>query len=123
MIEKDSSYKHSATALCAASYRTQFSTPENIRMSLFGGHFFNHVDDYLRVEGQSPVQLHLREHGYLFLGAKTNPQGLKNMRENLAVQLKEGANLALLDQVALAEKYPWMKVEDIEMVSKKQNFT
>jgi glycine/D-amino acid oxidase-like deaminating enzyme len=40
VVEKDTSYKFSATALCAASYRTQFSTPENIRMSLFGAHFF-----------------------------------------------------------------------------------
>ena len=39
VIEADSSYQYCATALSAASIRHQFSTPENIRMSLFGTEF------------------------------------------------------------------------------------
>ena len=39
VIEKDPTYKFSASALSAASIRQQFSTPENIQMSQFGIEF------------------------------------------------------------------------------------
>jgi glycine/D-amino acid oxidase-like deaminating enzyme len=115
VIEKDTSYAKSATALCAASFRTQFSTPENIRMSLFGAHFFKNVNKYLAV-GDNTVDLQVREHGYLFLGAKDNAVGLQHLKENIEVQRAEGASIATLTQAELAQKYPWMSTGDLELV-------
>lgn len=116
VIEKDTSYKHSATALCAASFRTQFSTAENIQMSLFGGHFLKNIEKYLSVDGQDAPNIQLHEHGYLFLGSKENKVGVQHMRENFSTQTKEGAKIALLSQKELAEKFPWLKTDDIELV-------
>ena len=52
VVEKDFTYKQSATARSAASIRHQFSTPENIRMSQFGTHFIQNISDYLVVDGE-----------------------------------------------------------------------
>lgn len=115
VLEMDTTYKHSATALCAASYRTQFSTPENIQMSLFGGRFFKDITSHLGVNGED-VSIQLREDGYLFLGSKTNVAGVKNMRDNFVTQTKEGAKVVLMKPTEIAAKYPWMKTDDLELV-------
>jgi glycine/D-amino acid oxidase-like deaminating enzyme len=39
VFEQDLHYQHCATTLSVASIRHQFSTPENIRLSLFGTQF------------------------------------------------------------------------------------
>ena len=39
VLEKDPSYQYASTTLSAASIRTQFSLPLNVRMSLFGAAF------------------------------------------------------------------------------------
>ena len=39
VLEQDFSYQRCATTLSVASVRHQFSTPENIRMSMFGSEF------------------------------------------------------------------------------------
>jgi FAD-dependent oxidoreductase domain-containing protein 1 len=64
--------------------RQQFSLRENIELSLFGAHFLKHVDEYLGVEGQSPVDVQYRKRGYLFL--TTTPQGAELLHENWSLQ-------------------------------------
>ncbi|HET6195135.1 MAG TPA: FAD-dependent oxidoreductase, partial [Acetobacteraceae bacterium] len=39
VLEQDPSYQYASTTLSAASIRTQFSLPLNVRMSLFGAAF------------------------------------------------------------------------------------
>ena len=39
VLEKDPTYQFASTTLSAASIRTQFSLPQNVRMSLFGASF------------------------------------------------------------------------------------
>ena len=39
VLEKDPTYQYASTTLSAASIRTQFSLPQNVRMSLFGASF------------------------------------------------------------------------------------
>src|SRR5690242_6486564 len=68
VIERDPSYAASSTALSVGSIRQQFSTPENIRMSLFGAEFVRRVGEHLAVDGEAP-DVSWREGGYLFLAS------------------------------------------------------
>lgn len=48
VIEKDPTYRYSASALSAASIRQQFSSAVNIRISLFGIDFLRDIGRHLR---------------------------------------------------------------------------
>ncbi len=109
VIEPDPSYRHSATALSAASIRHQFSTAENIRMSLFGTAFLRAFADTMEVDGIRPDPA-FHEGGYLFLATA---DGLPILRENHALQQKLGADIALLTHDELAARYPWLNAEDL----------
>ena len=69
VVERDPTYATSSTALSVASIRQQFSTPENIRMSLFGAEFFRSAGQHLAVDGEAP-DIAFRESGYLFLATE-----------------------------------------------------
>lgn len=109
VVEPDPSYQHCATALSAASIRHQFSTLENIQMSLFGTQFLRGFAQALAVDGQQPDAA-FREGGYLFLAT---PRGWPVLQENQALQRSLGADIALLDGAALQARYPWLNVADL----------
>jgi FAD-dependent oxidoreductase domain-containing protein 1 len=48
IVERDPTYRFSSTALSAASIRTQFGCPVNVRMSLFGAEFFRNIREHFR---------------------------------------------------------------------------
>lgn len=110
VVEKDPTYHYCATARSAGSIRQQFSTPENIAISLFGIDFLRNVADYLSVEGEAPA-LGLKEGGYLFLAG--TPEGREVLARNHALQLEMGADNALLSPDELQARFPWMNVEDL----------
>lgn len=97
LIERDRSFARASSALSASSIRQQFSSPVNIRMSLFGVEFLRAMD------------IALEERGYLYLGAA---QPLKAVH---AVQTANGADVALLGPDALAKRFPWLNTSDIEL--------
>src|SRR5918993_1915426 len=99
VIEKDPTYRRSASALSAASIRQQFSSPVNIRISLFGIRFLRGVGERLAVDGERP-DIALREAGYLYLASEG---GAAVLRENHAIQTREGANIQLFDPAALPD--------------------
>ncbi|HEX7385757.1 MAG TPA: FAD-binding oxidoreductase [Castellaniella sp.] len=109
VMEPDPSYQHCATALSAASIRHQFSTAENIRMSLFGTEFLRHFGETMSVEGSRPDP-EFHEGGYLLLAT---PDGMPTLHENQALQRSLGADIALLDAAQLAARFPWMQVDDL----------
>ncbi len=109
VVEKDPSYANCATARSAGSIRQQFSTPENIAMSLFGIAFLREADRHLAVEGLGPG-IALREGGYLFLASEA---GMAVLAANSERQRSMGADNVLLDQAGLAERFPWMEVADL----------
>lgn len=109
VIEPDLSYQYCATALSAASIRHQFSTPENIRMSMFGTKFLREFGPRLAVNGEQPDPA-FQEGGYLFLATEA---GQAILRENHAAQTAEGADITLLDPGGLAGRYPWMNTDDL----------
>ncbi|TGV06295.1 FAD-binding oxidoreductase [Alcaligenaceae bacterium 429] len=109
VLEQDPSYQHCATTLSAASIRHQFSTPENIRMSMFGTEFLRQFKRNMDVDGDAADPAFV-EGGYLFLA--TN-DGVETLRSNLEVQQAEGANIHMYDASGLAAKYPWMNTSDL----------
>src|SRR3712207_2058343 len=66
VVERDPTYRRSASALSAASIRQQFSTAVNIRISLHGIAFLRSVGEHLAVDGERP-DIGLKEGGYLYL--------------------------------------------------------
>lgn len=99
LIERDRSFARASSALSASSIRQQFSSAVNIRMSLFGAQF-------LREQG-----IAINEAGYLYLGAA------ETLRKLHAVQIQNGADVALLSPGELAARFPWLNVDDIELGS------
>lgn len=109
VLERDPSYRDCATTRSAASIRHQFSTPENIRLSMAGTAFLRQAEALLAVDGVAPG-LSFREQGYLFLAG---PAGLATLRANHAVQRAEGAEIALLDAAQLSARFPWLHTGDL----------
>lgn len=109
VVERDSTYRTSSTALSAASIRQQFSVPENIAMSMFGIQFLRRVDEHLGIDGD-PIALSLHEGGYLFLAT---PEKRGILARNHALQTAAGADIAWLEPEALKARFPWLTVEDI----------
>ncbi len=109
MVERDPTYKNATTALSLGSIRQQFSTPENVQMSLFGAQFLATIGDYLAVEGEVPdVSYH--SGGYLFLATA---DGLPVLERNHRIQKPLGAENVILTAAELAERFPWMNTTDL----------
>ena len=109
VLEQDFSYQRCATTLSVASVRHQFSTPENIRMSMFGSEFIARLGEHLAVDGEVP-DVAWREAGYLFLAT---PAGLAQLQGNHHTQRELGAQVQLLDPVALRQRFPWLRCDDL----------
>jgi len=110
VLEPDPTYARAASALSAASIRQQFSSPVNIRASLFGIDFLRRSGDILAVDGERP-EIGLREGGYLFLATTA---GQTVLAENHALQTELGADIAHLDAGGLLERFPWLSSEGLE---------
>lgn len=110
VIEKDATYQHSATALSAASIRHQFSTVENIQMSLFGTQFLRAFKHDMAVAGEAPDPAFC-ERGYLFLA--DSPEGESILQQNQQRQNACGADIALLTPAAMDQRFPWLNTDDL----------
>ena len=104
VVERDPTYANAPSARAAGGVRQQFSTPENIRIGLFGAEFVKNIDQYLSVDGDLP-EVGFKERGYLIL---TTPDALAPMQENLALQRKIGANIAYRSNDELTARFPWL---------------
>lgn len=109
VLEPDPAYTWCATTRSLASIRHQFSTPGNIRMSQFATDFIRHIDQHLSVDGDV-ADVGWREAGYLFLATA---DGLATLRHNHAVQQACAVDAALLAPDAIAQRFPWMRVDDL----------
>src|SRR5512143_282148 len=109
VVEKDPTYETAATPRSAGGVRQQFSTPENIRMSMFGAAFIKDAREHLTIDGEV-VELPFVEWGYLFLATAT---GLETLRANHTTQTSLGARVALLTPSELKTRFPWLAVDDL----------
>ncbi len=106
VIEKDSSYRFSSTALSAAAIRTQFGTPVNIQMSLYGVDFFRQIKQSFG----PTADIGYVENGYLILGG---PETCEARRAGAAMQRAEGADVIALTPDEIAARFPYMSIEDV----------
>ncbi|HYD64170.1 FAD-dependent oxidoreductase, partial [Azospirillum sp.] len=113
VVERDPSYRTASSALSASSIRQQFSTPANIALSRFGLEFIRDATRHLSVDGD-PVDLGLREPGYLYLAT---PAGVGVLEANHAVQRASGVDVALLAPDELAARFPWLSTQGIALGS------
>ncbi len=109
VIERDPSYRDCATTRSWGGIRQQFSTPENVKMSLYGAAFIKRVGELLEVDGAAP-DLGFKERGYLFLA---NEAGLPVLARNCALQRELGAAVTVLEPAALAERFPWLNLDGL----------
>lgn len=109
VLERDPTYTRCATTRSVASIRHQFSTPENIRLSMYGTEFLRRAEEELAVDGLAPG-LSFRECGYLFLAGAS---GWPVLAANHAVQRREGAAIDLLGRDALQARFPWLATDDL----------
>lgn len=106
VIERDPSYEFSSTARSAASIRTQFGTPLNIALSLFGADFFRTIKDHFGAQ----ADIGYRENGYLILGA---PDVVAVRQAGVAMQQAAGADVVALTPAELAARFDWLNVDDL----------
>jgi FAD-dependent oxidoreductase domain-containing protein 1 len=100
VLERDPTYQYASTTLSAASIRTQFSLPLNVRMSLFGAEFLEAMAD----------RIGLIRGAYLVLAG---PDGAETLRSNRQMQLAQGAEVALFEGAEMARRFPWLRTEDL----------
>ena len=113
VIERDPAYTRASSALSASSIRQQFSSAVNIALSRASLDFYRRIGEELEVGGEHP-QIGLVEPGYLYLASAA---GAGAMRELHALQRQMGVDVALLAPAALAERFPWLSVEDLALGS------
>ena len=106
VVERDPTYRKSSTALSAASIRTQFGCPVNIRMSLFGAEFFHTLKDRFGPD----ADIGFVERGYLILGG---PETVTERRAGIDMQRAAGADVAALTPAEAKARHPWLQVEDL----------
>ncbi len=106
VVEQDPTYQFCSTALSAASIRTQFGTPVNIHMSLYGVDFFRRIKQTF---GPS-ADIGYVEKGYLIIGG---PETVDVRREAVAMQQVEGADVIALTADQVVARFPYMSGEGI----------
>lgn len=106
VVERDATYQHSSTALSAASIRTQFGTPVNIRMSLYGAEMFLDIE---AVFGPG-ADIGFQEKGYLILGRQDQ---VHERSVAASMQREHGADIAVLDPAQLRARFPGICFDDV----------
>jgi len=110
VVERDTTFAQSATALSVASIRQQFTTAVNVAISRFGIGFIRDFQANLGVD-VGIASLGLKENGYLFLTG--TDAGADVMRDVVAMQRGLGAATELLTPDAIAARFPWLEVRDL----------
>lgn len=106
VIEKDPTYRFCSTALSAAAIRTQFGTPINIQMSLYGVDFFRRIKQTFG----PTADIGYVENGYLILGG---PETAEARSAGVAMQRAAGADVIALTPDEIAHQFPYLSIEGV----------
>jgi FAD-dependent oxidoreductase domain-containing protein 1 len=108
IIERDTTYGYSCTARSAGGLRQQFSTPQNIALSLFGLNLIRNLEN----EFGTGADVGFREQGYLILASR---DGVGVLEANHRIQMANGADNILLDAKGLKEAFPWIETDGLAL--------
>jgi glycine/D-amino acid oxidase-like deaminating enzyme len=113
VLERDPTYARASSSLSASSIRQQFSTAINIALSQASRAFFRRIATELAVEGDAP-DIGLVEPGYLYLASDA---GAEALRHSVSLQHAAGVPTEVLDRAALAQRFPWLSLDDVALGS------
>ena len=105
VIERDATFRQSATALSCAGIRQQFSAAENIRLSMASLAMIRSIN----AAHEAPI-ISFRENGYLTLASEA---GLSILEANFATQQRENAAIILEDAAALSRRFDWLNTDGV----------
>ncbi len=114
VVERDPTYVKASTSLSSSSIRTQFSNPINVKISQYGSEIIRNFGELMQVEDDKP-DLAFHSGGYLFLAS--TPDQVEVLKENHEVQVACGADVVLWNRDELANAFPHLRVDDIELAS------
>ncbi|WP_370158062.1 NAD(P)/FAD-dependent oxidoreductase [Salipiger bermudensis] len=114
VIEKDPTYVKASTSLSSSSIRTQFSNPINVKISQYGSEVIRNFGEMMEVDGDKP-DLNFHSGGYLFLA--NTPEQVQILKENHEAQISCGEDVVLWNRDELADAFPHLRVDDIELAS------
>lgn len=114
VVERDPQFAQASTGLSAASIRTQFSNPVNVKISQYGLEVIQNFSDLMAVGDDRP-SLNFHQGGYLYL-ART-PAQVATLRDSHDVQRACGADTVLWTRDEVAEAFPHLRVDDVELAS------
>ncbi|WP_112324103.1 NAD(P)/FAD-dependent oxidoreductase [Oceanibium sediminis] len=109
VVERDPTYEFATTSQTNSCIRQQFSNPLNIAISRFAAGYLRNFAEEIGDEAAPAIRLD--GFGYLYLA--NTPEGAARLEVNHAVQRAEGVAVDLLDPAALAQRFPWMVVDDL----------
>ncbi|MGD9511411.1 MAG: NAD(P)/FAD-dependent oxidoreductase [Geminicoccaceae bacterium] len=112
VVERDSSYEFSSTALSTSAIRQQYSNPINVKISQFGIEVIRGFKERMAAffEGEPAPDLGFREHGYLYC---CSVDGVEAARARVDLQRSLGAHTVFLAPGPLKDRFPWLNVEDL----------
>lgn len=109
VVEPDPTYEFASALRSSGGCRVQFSSPENIAMSLYSIEFIKNFEQTMTANGR-PAPVDWVEGGYLFL---VPPEKIGLLEGNVENQRKHGARVDLLTPSELKSRFPSINVEDL----------
>ncbi|MGL4311961.1 MAG: NAD(P)/FAD-dependent oxidoreductase [Paracoccaceae bacterium] len=112
VVERDSTYEFSSTALSASGIRQQYSNPINVKISQFGVDIIRGFVERMAAyfPGEPAPDLGFKEYGYLYC---CSADGVDAARERVEMQRSHGAHTVFLDPEELKARFPWLNVDDL----------
>lgn len=112
VVERDSSYEFSSTALSTSAIRQQYSNPINVKISQFGIEIIRDFPQRMApfFQGEPAPDLGFKEHGYLYC---CTPEGVEAAKARVELQRSLGAGTVFLEPGPLKDRFPWLNVEDL----------
>ena len=112
VVERDSSYEFSSTALSTSAIRQQYSNPINVKISQFGIEVIRGFKERMApfYKDEPAPDLGFREHGYLYC---CSPDGAEAARTRVDLQRSLGAHTVFLEPGPLKDRFPWLNVGDL----------
>ena len=106
VLERESALGKGSTGKSMGGVRAQFSTPLNIKMSMYSIPFYATMEERLGYESG------YRPQGYLFLA--TRPSHLEYLTTNIKCQHKMGlGTVQMLSSSEIKDRYPQMNCDDV----------